>query len=648
MRIARFALVFLAALSLTGPAFGQTTYTWNNAGTNWTTATNWSPSGTPGTNAGDTAFFLPSGSAPGTTVQNPNIASAIPSFNSLTIALNQNFGGWTFGGSGSLTIGGTSSTGITTYGPATYTFSGPTLAGTGPTGTNALSLNVTNGSTLVLQGNSAITGNQGNINVNGGTLRLDNSVTSLSRVTTSGTVTVTGSGVFELSGNASTATTQNVGMLNAGSNVIGGLNTFRITPNGTTTILNFANSASGFTTRPGTRGMYRFEATSGNLGDASGARVTFVGTPFLGANGLLSNGSNDGTVGYATVKDTGGINFATYDSTDVGGAPRGVVAATPTKTGTTAANLQSYTSTDRVQFNPAANQTATATITNGSLRITPTAGGLTLALGANNLATNALMLDGANNFTITANSTATLGGTSTRYIYVNNPNVTLTVNGLQVANGGTTSTSFAGPGFVDLTGTASQNTLSGTNRFTIAGGVVRGNNTQIGFTSSGAGVISLTGGVLEIKNGTNGNGASADFRRPITNGTSLAGSVTWGAQNSAEIGSGGFSAFGSNASVNIGGNSTPDTLTWNQRNFVGDGYALKFGSTQSNATLRWINPIALDSTAGNYLVREINVTKGAGNAADKTQSVRRHLRHRRHRPAQDRHWRVGVRRIHHS
>ena len=593
------------------------TYTWNNSGTNTGTSSSWSPTGTPA--SGDLVQFKPDGSAPGSAVSDPTV-NVNQSYSSLTIAPNQNLGGWTFSGSGTaLTIGGSGSTGLTTYGSATTTFNGPTLAGS--SSTNTIFLTVTNGSTLVLSGNSAVTGNQGNqagsvnaVNINGGTLKLDNSGTNVAaRLQSTGNISIGGSGTLELIGNSSATTTTTLGTLT--TNIVGGLNTIKVTPNGNATTVKFTSVAT-FSLRPGTRASYAFEAGSGNLGDTNGAKVTFTGTPALGAGGLLSgvDGSTSQTVGFAIVRDGLGTNWATWT------ASTGVISVANSNSGatvtaaSTASGLAGLSSTSIAQFNPAASTTITASgsVVAAALRITPTGSGSSLALGANALTTSALMLDGSNNFTITG--TGTFGAGTTRYIYVNNPKTTLSMS--QVVGSSTFSTVFAGPGFVDLTGITSQNTLSGTSRFVIAGGVVRGNNTQIGFGSSGAGIISLSGGVLEIKNGSNGNGSSADFTRSVG---VVASNVTWGGGTTNEMGSGGFSAFGNNASVNLGGNASPTALTWNTGNFVGDGYALKFGSTKSDSTLRWLNPIALDSgTPGNYFVREVNVTLGTGGVADKT------------------------------
>src|SRR5207248_1156305 len=103
---------------------------WNNTGTDWGTAASWTPisgAGTTFPGATDVALFvpLPAGAA----AQQPNLASAQAAL-LLTLTPNPGLGGWTFTGDGQqLTLGGTGSTGLTTYGPAAYTFNGPVLAG---------------------------------------------------------------------------------------------------------------------------------------------------------------------------------------------------------------------------------------------------------------------------------------------------------------------------------------------------------------------------------------------------------------------------------------------------------------------------------------------------------------------------------------
>lgn len=613
----RFVLLLTALTgAMVSSANAGSTYTWNNTGTVWNSASSWSPNTAP--SESDIVRFTPNSSAFGSNTTNPSLAD--PSHNigvlSLTIAPNQNLGGWTFTGTSAdnLTVGGPNSTGVTTYGPQTTTFNGPTI--TGFDGTNLLKLNINYGSTLVLSGTSAIIGQQGGVNINGGTLKLDNSVTNIGTRLQGSTITgipiiITGGGTIHLVGSVGNTTVSRVGTLQGDTS--GGMNTARVENNGGLTTLDF-HTGSATAGKPGTRAVIRYEAVTGQLGalstDATGSRITLSFVPGFGPNGLLGTTSS---VGFATVKDSDGINFATYKST------RGAISAANPNSGqtvtpvSTASGLQGFSTSSIGQFDAAAGVTSvTGIITTGSLRITPAGSGSSLDMGAFNLVTNALMLNGSNDFAI--NGTGSFGAAGgSKYIYVNDANATLSTS-LKFSSNTTNSTVFAGPGFVDLTGTA-QNTSGTANRFVIAGGVVRGNESQIGFTSTGLGVLSLTGGVLEIKGGSNGTGIAADFRRSL--GGTGPGTVSWGGGTLFEKGSGGFSAFGSAASVNIGGSLAPSTLIWNSNDFIADGYALKFGSTKSNNTLNFLNGINLENGA-DYQLREINVTKGTGTIADRT------------------------------
>jgi autotransporter-associated beta strand protein len=136
----------------------------------------------------------------------------------------------------------------------------------------------------------------------------------------------------------------------------------------------------------------------------------------------------------------------------------------------------------------------------------------------------------------------------------------------------------AGPGLTEFTRPLS-NTLyitEGTTRLTAA---------QT-FTN---GVISLFGnGVLEIGADLNGT-AAGDFTRGT--GTS-AGQILFGS-------GGGFSAYGTDRTVNIGGSS--GTFYWQQ-----DGKPLIFSSPSANATLIFQNPIAFSTRT-----REIRVQNGS-------------------------------------
>ncbi|HSQ58429.1 MAG TPA: autotransporter-associated beta strand repeat-containing protein, partial [Gemmata sp.] len=203
------------------------------------------------------------------------------------------------------------------------------------------------------------------------------------------------------------------------------------------------------------------------------------------------------------------------------------------------------------------------------------------------------------------------GGTAgaARFIHVANPDTTLNVG---VALGTIGPLVKAGDGFLSLTGTSSQ---IGATDYTFNAGTLRASMTNFPNATGG---LRLRGGVLEITGGSNGTGVSADFTRAIS--TTSATGLNWTGTTSSDRGSGGFSAFGSNASVNIGGSASPTTLTWNSGNFVADGYALIFGSTQSDARLTFLNPIALGTpaTSQGYGLREFRVIDNPNSTADIT------------------------------
>jgi autotransporter-associated beta strand protein len=554
-------------------------------------------------------------------VVQPTLTAATAA-NTLLFANNPAFGGWALAGGGNtLTLGGVGSLGLATRGTAPVTVTNALLASTAAA---TPLLTVGSGSTLTLTGSTSVTGaTLGTVLVGGGTLTLDNAGTNVpGRLAGTGIVTVQGAGTLNLIGNAAGGTYA-LGPISTADNSLGGTNTIRVTPNtaAAATTLNFANTGT-FSLRRGTRNALRVEAASGTLGSATGPQVTFAGTPFTGTGGLLSNSAGGGTVGFGTVSDANGVNFATYATAP--GATGIVSVANPNQavatvtTVTDAAGLQAGPATTNVQFNaPASVVSLTGNVTGASLRITPAAAGGSLDVGLNNVVPTATMLDGPFNYAITGGTpsnapvNAAFSQGATRYFYVNNPATTLSTT-LAVASG-TNPSVFAGPGTVALTGAASQNLFAAAsnNRFTIAGGVLRGSNAQLNFTSAGVGggVFNLTGGVLEITGGTNGIGASADFVRNI--GTA-GGTVNWGGGTAAEVGSGGFAAFGAPASVSIGGAGvTP--LQWNTGGFVADGYALVLGSRTANNVITFQNPIALDGgTAGPYVIREVNVPAGAG------------------------------------
>ncbi|MES2307287.1 MAG: autotransporter-associated beta strand repeat-containing protein [Verrucomicrobiota bacterium] len=74
-------------------------------------------------------------------------------------------------------------------------------------------------------------------------------------------------------------------------------------------------------------------------------------------------------------------------------------------------------------------------------------------------------------------------------------------------------------------------------------------------------------------------------------------------------GGGGFSAYGGNWAVNIGGNK--DTLQWGVGNFVGDGKSLVLGGAQANGTIDFQNGIGLNGKTGT-----VYSYNGSGNKID--------------------------------
>jgi len=623
-RAAFFMLLLFAA-----PSSAQTPFIWNNTGSLWGQGDNWSTGGIPG--AFDLALFGPVGSPLFNSIQQPEIDGDVL-IRSLTLAPNVRFGGWTFSNSDetprTLTIGGTGSSGLTAYGPATYTFDGPTLRGADST--NVLSIRVTNGSTVVLKGESVTNSNIGTVTLAGGRLVLDNTSVNPAGGRLSSAVAATillRSGTLEFRGNDTTASTFNVGPLSLAVTGVtpSSLNTIRLQPNGQPLTVNFGNTGN-FSLRPNAFVAYKFEATSGVLGGGgvNDPKITFTGTPFVNSGGLLATSATSYAVGFAIVSDANGTDFATWNASN-GVKAAGATLTSSAVTGT--GSISTATSASRVFFNPGAGtQTALGTITNITSRITPTASGAVLNMSSYDLFNNGLMLDGAFDLTITG--TGKLGGATTsggvsaaRYIYVNNPNTTLTTNMQVLFDDGTANLSpssnpltIFGSGFVVLNGT-NQNTLRSDPTKTprlqmlnLAGGTLRASDSQLGFSSTSVGRFRFNGGGLEIQDGFNGTGASADFKRFLATASSAPGSVQWETN-------GGFSAYGSDASVNIGGLADPSMLQWGALNFVGDGYALLFGSTKSNAAVTWLNPLQLDNGTA-YQLREINVIGGvAGSKA---------------------------------
>jgi fibronectin-binding autotransporter adhesin len=618
------AAVSLAALSV--PILSQSralgVLVWNNTTTSWEIPGAFSISGTPDSAAPaatDIVSFDPTVVPASLAVMEPTINSASDVAQTLDLADDFQGNPYSFTGAGTLTVGA----GVLVRGIGNQTINGPILAGAAASG---LAINIGNGAGLTLTGNTVASTNGGTITLSG-TLILDDTTTTAGNRLSSSSLIYQNGGTLMLLGNAS-GSTENVGTLEASaanSGPTSGLTTIGVVvPAGSSagTDLNFANTGTAFIRR-GTDTAFDFVGVGGALGAAGGPRITFaaplVTSTTTGVGMLVAAGTgNATTVGWATATDSTGTGWATYVAPS--GNTGGIEILAPTATVSTAAGLQSLTAKSVADFTPASGSTTTltATATTGSLRVNPGAGA-SLILGAN-LVNSAFMLIGSNDFTITGGSgTYTSATQGQMNFWVINPATTLSISATILPTPTGLATSFYGPGFVSLTGTADQFSTNSSEKIQFLGGTVRGNSTQLGGfgPTGGTAVLLFRGGVLEITGGNDGVAGSADFSRPV-NSAQTAGSVDWYTTGTADTqgDGGGFSAFGSAASVDLGGSATPATLYWGNSSgsgFVQDGEPLIFGSSQSNARLDFLNPIALDSgTAGTYAEREIRVIGGAG------------------------------------
>jgi autotransporter-associated beta strand protein len=231
-----------------------------------------------------------------------------------------------------------------------------------------------------------------------------------------------------------------------------------------------------------------------------------------------------------------------------------------------------------------------------------TNGAGTLALGGDNvLGTGGLVLSGGtlasdgttarmlgNNVTITANSQFGQAGIGTGDLQLSGvvdlgtTTRTLTVSNATTFAGTLTNTAGltkGGPGTLAL---AVDNTYGGVT--SVRGGVLLLNSANavpggIG-TMGGSNVLVLGGGVIGL--GTN----NSLFTRYALGNVNLSGTnVYWLSGNIS-----GFAAFGSDATVNLGGNITPTTLSWN--NSGGTlGLGLLLGASTADKTVNFLNPI---------------------------------------------------------
>ena len=283
--------------------------------------------------------------------------------------------------------------------------------------------------------------------------------------------------------------------------------------------------------------------------------------------GILQQGSRANLY----VKDSGGVGFGALSGSSI----VRYTGATP---------LTASNSGNTTNFVLSSNVTRSAGLSVHTLAIDTAGGPVTLAMGSNNLTADGngrgLLVTGTGNASITGS-----GAMTGSFNIANYSTGTLAVD-LGLTN---TAIVSNGPGLVTYSTTTNPADVY------VANGVTRFTGAR-NYTTNTLRIYG--GGVFEIGADLNG-GSAGDFTR-VVGGS--AGQV-------ALLGNGGFSAHGANRVVNLGGSAAE--LTWGTANFLADpsagdyGYALRFGSASSNATLEFQNPIALNGTT-----RTIDVARG--------------------------------------
>jgi autotransporter-associated beta strand protein len=438
-----------------------------------------------------------------------------------------------------------------------------TLAGvlSGPGGLNKLGAN-----TLTLSGANSYTGGT---RITEGTVQLGNANAAQNSTvyvgTTNGLAFASGIGTFNL---GALAGSSDFVLTDSGNNAI----TLRAGRNNASTIYSGAMSGNGGLTKVGTGVL-----------DLSGAN-TYTGTTTVSDGILRLSHANALPGGTQATGGTGNLNIA-----------GGVVELTRSNM-VMSRNLG--TGAGQVQFTGSGGFSAYSDDPNVS--VTPGVrlnGGATLTWGSGGFVPNGcelLLSSSQANGTVDFQNPIDVGG-SPRTVRVADGSAEFDAY-LSGAISGTGGLIKAGDGTLSLGAltysNASANTYAGPT--VVAGGVLALNNTLalpggIGATG-GTSNLTLAGGVLQLKSGQ-------AFSRSL--GT--------GASQVQFTGNGGFSADGSNCSVNLGGASAE--VRWSESSFVPSGSRLLLGANSSNATLDFQNPIDFGSS-----LRTVEVRRGSASA----------------------------------
>lgn len=329
---------------------------------------------------------------------------------------------------------------------------------------------------------------------------------------------------------------------------------------------------------------------------------TLVATA-LGSGTVINSGVLMGTGNRATlwVKDAAGTGFATRDGSN----------QIVRYTGATILTSGSATTTNTTNYLIDQSLTRTLSLNFNTLQIDSSAGQVDLNMGSSGIAvgTNGrtILITGDNDVNISSTTGAITGGS----VFFSNQGAGATTIGMSVAGNATIN---AGPGLVIFS--HSSNPAD----FYAAGGVSRFTGADRDYSANLVRIYG--GGVLEL--GVDLNGASdGDFTRAVGTATG----------NVALIGNGGFSAYGEDRVVALGGTAAPAAQTWGANSFLsgpgGDNnYTFMLGSAHSTHTLEFQNPINLGtrerrievangSSSTNVDARLTGVLSGAGGSVIK-------------------------------
>lgn len=470
---------------------------------------------------------------------------------------------------------------------------------------------VGDGATLTLGGSARLSGQtKGAVVFAGGNLILDNTAGNVpfgrlrDGSADSSTVEAVGGGTLTLIGNAANGTSETTGRLQigSGSNPRSGHLTLSIVHNSATaaTELIFQDYSRNQTAVQ-QFATVDFTATNGagtvlTLGQSgSNPRFRFItGSPLI--NSLMSTTAGASSVGWATVN---GKDFASYDTTN------GVIATTTAPWTTTL-----LPSANALVTADASTPATSAPYAVNSIKIAPTAVGQKLNIaGAGNLATTAILLVGGIDFLISSTSSGGIAGGAPRFFNVESAVLTVDAPLAEPAQ----PVVKTGKGTLVLNNSANATVTATTS---INKGVLRAQTAA----SLPAGELRFRGGVLEI-------GGGATFSRSVNFGP---GSVNWsgivsdglggGTPVDDDRGSGGFAAFGADASVDLNAPGA-DLIRWEDNGFVRSSYSLIFGSPTATHRITWVDSLSLTATAANpanvnYNAREIRVIDNPATTGD--------------------------------